>query len=83
MMYCVIIVFPQDEIEWYDKHPSKVTKEEFQSLLNNFVKRLSEYDEIFFYRNPGRFHPLYKKLIEEAENRGLKIILFSHLKEIR
>ncbi|MEW6181488.1 MAG: DUF6884 domain-containing protein [Chloroflexota bacterium] len=76
------VVFPWEEIEWYDKHPSKVTNEVFKSLVENFVRRLSKYDEIWFYHNPGRFHPLYKKLIKEAKNKGFKVIPFTHLSEI-
>lgn len=77
------VVFPWEKIEWYDKHPNSVTPDEFQYLVENFVGRLSEYDEIWFYHNPGRFHPLYKRLVEEARKRGLEVILFSHISEIR
>jgi len=77
------VVFPWEEIEWYDKHPDKVTPDEFQSLVYNFIQRLSKYDEVWFYHNPGRFHSLYKKLIEEVRNKGLNIDLFTHLSEIR
>jgi len=77
------IVFPQDKIEWYDKHPSKVKSEEFQILVNNFVQRLSRYNEIWFYHNPRRFHQLYKKLVEKVRSRGINVKLFTHLSEIR
>ncbi len=77
------IVFPDDEIAWYDKHPSKVKQEEFKFLVNNFIERLSGYDEIWFYYNPGRFHEVYRRLIEEVKSRGLNVKLFSHLSEIR
>lgn len=77
------IVFPDDEIAWYDKHPIKVKPEEFKFLVNNFIERLSGYDEIWFYYNPGRFHELYKRLIKEVKSRGLNVKLFSHLSEIR
>ncbi len=56
------IIFPMDEIEWYEKHPSMVSEIEYAQLLDNFINRLSDYDEIWFYYNPGRFHPLYKDL---------------------
>ncbi len=77
------IVFPWERIKWYDKHPNSVTPEEFRSLVENFVEKLSTYDEIWFYYNPGRFHSLYRKLVEEVTKRGLKVRLFSHLSEIR
>ncbi len=77
------IVFPDDEIAWYDKHPSKVKPGEFKFLVNNFIERLSGYDEIWFYYNPGRFHEVYRRLIEEVKSRGLNVRLFSHLSEIR
>ena len=77
------VVFPYDKIKWYDKHPSKVNPIEFQDLVDNFIKQLSKYDEVWFYHNPGRFHQLYRKLVEEVRNKGVKIKLFTHLSEIR
>jgi len=77
------VVFPNDKIEWYDKHPSEVTPDEFKVLVNHFVQQLSRYDEIWFYHNPGRFHSLYKKLVDEARKKGLNVKLFTHLSEIR
>lgn len=77
------VVFPDDKIEWYNKHPSKVTPDEFKTLVNNFVQQLSKYDEIWFYHNPGRIHPLYKKLVDEVKKKEIKVKLFTHLSEIR
>jgi hypothetical protein len=76
------VVFPFDRIEWYDKHPNKVTDEEFQELVANFMRHLSHFDEIWFYYNPGRFHPLYQALIDKVRKRGAQVILFSHISEI-
>lgn len=76
------LVFPSHRIKWYDKSPSTVSEKEFQDLLQNFVSRLSAYDEVWFYHNPGRFHPLYKRLVTEAQLRGTKVRLFSHISEI-
>ncbi len=73
--------FPTEKHKWYNKHPNKVTEEEYQKLLSAFDKKLSGYQEILFYYNPGRFHPLYKKLIEESKLKN-RIKLFSHKKEI-
>jgi hypothetical protein len=56
------IVFPNWEIPWYDKSPDNVTEDEYPELLNNFMAKLSRYDEIWFYHNPGRFHPRLKGL---------------------
>ncbi|MCD6222112.1 MAG: hypothetical protein J7K12_00290 [Thermoplasmata archaeon] len=77
------VVFPHNKIEWYNKHPSKVKPDEFRDLVDDFVMKLSKYDEIWFYHNPGRFHQLYKKLVEKVRNRGLNVKLFTHLSEIR
>ncbi|MDD4326176.1 MAG: hypothetical protein PHC63_07100 [Candidatus Bathyarchaeota archaeon] len=75
------IWFPTEKHPWYEKHPKKVTEKEFQQLLSAFDEKLSVYDEIFFYYNPGRFHTLYKKLLEESRLTK-KIIKFSHKSEI-
>jgi hypothetical protein len=77
------VVFPSDKIQYYNKHPNRVTNAEFQVLFENFTNRLSAYSEIWFYHNPGRCHKLYKTLITSAKDKGLKIILFTHLSEIR
>jgi len=76
------VVFPNQEIEWYDKHPSKVTDEEFKELLKDFDQKLAAYDEIWFYYNPGRFHRLYERLLNESKLRD-RIRLFTHIKEIK
>jgi len=76
------VVFPNKEIEWYDKHPSKVTDEEFEELLKDFDQKLAVYDEIWFYYNPGRFHPLYKRLLSVSKLKD-RIRYFTHIKEIK
>jgi hypothetical protein len=73
--------FPEVGHEWYEKDPGKVTDHEFQVLLADFGSKLVDFDEIFFYRNPGRFHPLYKRLVRETSLRD-RIRLISHLSEI-
>ena len=75
------IWFPDIEHEWYEKDPDKVTEKEYKNLLNDFDQKLKDYDEIWFYHNPGRFHSLYKRLINESKLRS-KIIKFTHLEEI-
>ena len=74
--------FPNEKHYWYEKSPNKVSKEEFKYLLNNFNKRLSEYEEIWFYYNPGRFHQLYKKIISQTKLKD-RIKKFTHLIEIQ
>jgi hypothetical protein len=76
------VVFPNDKIAWYDKHPGSVTDPEYQMLVANFVDKLSGFDKICFYHNPGRFHRLYKRLVVDGAKKGLKIILITHLAEI-
>jgi len=49
--------------EWYEKDPNTVTEHEFRKLLKDFEQKLGNYEEIYFYHNPGRFHPLYKRLL--------------------
>ena len=72
---------PSVKHEWYEKNPDKVSEEEFQHLLKNFNEKLQNYDEIYFYYNPGRFHRLYKSLIEKSTLNS-RIQLISHLSDI-
>ena len=75
------IWFPYEKHEWYEKDPNTVSEQEFNRLVRNFEEKLRKYDEIYFYHNPGRFHPLYRRLLKEVKVKG-KIMLFSHLAEI-
>ena len=67
--------------EWYEKDPNKVTETEFNQLLKEFDQSLDQFNEIYFYHNPGRFHRLYKKLLRKSELKN-RIKLFTHLNEI-
>lgn len=73
--------FPNVRHEWYEKNPDTVTEQEFSGLIKDFEQKLGDYDEIYFYHNPGRFHPLYKRLLRETKIKH-KITLFTHLREI-
>jgi hypothetical protein len=75
------IWFPSVEHEWYDKAPNCVTEQEFRKLLLDFEEKLADYDEIWFYHNPSRFHSLYGRLLTETELRG-RIRRFTHIAEI-
>ena len=73
--------FPEERHEWYDKDPDTVSEQEFTRLVKNFEERLASFDEIFFYHNPSRFHPLYERLLKEARVKG-KVTLFTHKRQI-
>lgn len=73
--------FPEETHEWYEKDPDTVTPTEYKRLIENFEQRLDKYDEIWFYHNPGRFHPLYERLLKDVRVKG-KITLFTHKNEI-
>lgn len=73
--------FPHVKHEWYEKDPDSVTDAEFNGLLDDFNQHLRAYDEIMFYHNPGRFHPLYRRLTQETHLRS-RVTLFTHLSEI-
>jgi len=73
--------FPNEKHEWYEKNPNTVTREEFNSLIEDFENKLENYDGIYFYHNPGRFHRLYKKLLDAVKIQD-KITLISHLNDI-
>ena len=66
---------------WYEKCPDLVTDKEFHDLVADFNRKLKDFDEIWFYYNPGRFHRLYRKLLTRTKLRN-KIKLFTHLNEI-
>ena len=74
--------FPHERHEWYEKHPRLVTEREFQELVRDVNEKLDSYDEIHFYRNPGRFHPLYGRLLRETRLRD-RITMISSVKQIR
>jgi len=72
---------PNIKYEWYEKDPDTVTEQEFRNLVNDFDQKLKDYDEIWFYYNPGRFHPLYKRLLQETRLKG-KVKLCTHIRAI-
>lgn len=73
--------FPSEKHEWYDKNPNKVKDPEYEQLVKDFKQKLSGFSEVWFYHNPGRFHKLYRKLIEEPSIK-VKTVTFNHLTEI-
>ena len=73
--------FPEEKHEWYEKDPDTVSEQEFMQLIKNFNERLSKFDEIWFYYNPGRFHPLYARLLKEVKVKA-QITLFTHKNQI-
>lgn len=73
--------FPNIKHEWYEKDPEAVIEQEFWNLVNDFDENLLAYDEVWFYHNPGRFHSLYKSLLQKTKlNKRIK--LFTHIREI-
>ena len=73
--------FPTIEHEWYEKNPDTVTNQGFRNLVNDFDQKLQNYEEIWFYYNPGRFHPLYERLLQETRLKN-KVKRFTHIGEI-
>jgi hypothetical protein len=73
--------FPDLRHEWYEKDPDTANEEEYANLLNEFDENLKDYDEIWFYHNPGRFHPLYKRLLAQSRLKD-RIRLFTHISQI-
>jgi len=74
--------FPNIEHEWYEKDPYTVTEQEFRNLVKDFDQKLKNYDGVWFYYNPGRFNPLYKRLLQETMLKN-KVKLFTHIGEIK
>ena len=74
--------FPHVRHEWYEKNPDTVNESEFRKLLKDVNRQLRRYETVFFYYNPRRFHPFYRKLLRASEVYD-KVRFFSHLKEIK
>lgn len=79
------VVFPNDEIEWYELSPSLLlkNKNKANSLVEKITHQLRNFDKIFFYHNPGRFHFFYKYLVKELRKRNIDVELISHLSQIK
>lgn len=75
-------VFPDNRVEWYEKHPSSLTDAEKRKLFNDAFGVLKDYDLAYFYYNPGRLHPFYRELVNEMKRRGRKIREITHLDDI-
>jgi len=75
------IWFPQEKHVWYEKNPDTVTAQEFDNLVKDFENKLMDYDEIYFYYNPGRFHRLYDRLLNTVKIED-RIFRISHLSDI-
>jgi hypothetical protein len=73
--------FPNVRHGWYEKNPHSVTDAEFWGLVRGFDEKVEAYGQIWFYGNPGRFHPLYKRLLS-ASALNDRITLFSHVADI-
>jgi hypothetical protein len=74
--------FPEVRHEWYEKDPNTVTEAEFSALLADFDGKLSAYSQIFFYYNPGRFHPIYARVLRQSALTG-RVKQITHLWEIK
>lgn len=73
--------FPEIKRPWYEKSPNTVTTDEFAALLKDFDRTLGQFTEIWFYYNPGRFHLLYRMLLQESALKD-KIKSITHLSDI-
>ena len=73
--------FPQMRRPWYERAPDSVTPREFARLLRDFDRSLRGFREICFYHNPGRFHPIYRALLQQTKLRK-RVRLFTHLSQI-
>jgi hypothetical protein len=68
------LVFPHEEIAWYSKPPASVSADEFEVLLDNFIGKLSTFDEIKFYHRADETHPLFGRIITLGRERGMNIL---------
>jgi hypothetical protein len=82
------VVFPEDQLAYYDLHPDQLTRPAIRRLAQNFVEKLGDYQEVWFYRNPPRFHRNYQAILniarEQFQRQGkpTRILLFSKIENI-
>ncbi len=70
--------------EWYGDEagdPDTIDEAKFQSLLKDFNAKLSKFNEIYFYYNPGRFHRVYRRLLSDTKLKP-RIVKITHLDDI-
>lgn len=71
------IVYPNDLIENYDLHPSKLTEQEKLNLVNKIKDQLRDkYDTLIFYNFSPLMSIFYLKILKQT---GLKIYFISKL----
>ena len=76
--------FSNERHGWYGDDvgdPNRITEVKFRELVRDFDERLRDFAEIYFYYNPGRFHRLYKRLLEETALKG-RVKMITHLSDI-
>lgn len=69
------LVFANEKIEWYDKNPDCVTNKEYERLLYITLKKLTAYDEVFFYYNIDTYHTLYVNLVNDLKKFKTVVLL--------
>lgn len=74
--------FADERRGWYEKAPEAVTEKEFRALVESFDKRLSPFDRILFYHEPGRLDPLYVRIVEASALRS-RVEFFSDIAMVR
>ncbi|MHC4250549.1 MAG: hypothetical protein ACYS9X_15580 [Planctomycetota bacterium] len=68
--------------EWYEKAPEDVSGTEFRALVEDFGRKLAGFGRIRFYHEPGRLHPLYRRIVEASALRD-RVEFFTDLRVIR
>jgi len=76
-------VFPNDRVQWYEKHPNTLTQSDKRKLFEDALLVLRQYDLVYFYYNPGRIHPIYQELVNDIRSKGKNVREITHLDDIR
>ena len=58
------VYWSDERHSWYEKHPDTVKQHEEDKIIQDFERKLSHYDEIWFYIRPKSFHPFYARVLE-------------------
>jgi hypothetical protein len=74
---------PTRRVAWYELSPANIKGAEKDELFRKAHRQIADYEAVYFYHNPGRFHRLYRELYQYLKDGGINITLITHLADIK